>query len=396
MVTTGRVVRADGVRQHNLSAVASLIHANGALSRADLTARLGLNRSTIGALVSALCASGILAESRPHTRQGAGRPSHVVGPHPRGPYILAADVDVDGVSMTAVGLGGRERARCYTALESTAPQRVAQQIAEMAAGMSAAAASQGWLAAVGVSVPGTVTTDEEIVGLAPNLNWRNVELKKLLGAQLGAQTHIRVGNDADLGVRAEHTRGAGRSFDNVLYVHGRTGIGGGVIADGRALHGSRGAAGEIGHMIVDEAGIRCHCGRRGCLETVLGEHHLVEQSGRSGDHANALQHLLTDPHPEPTARLAVERACRWLALGLTNAATLLNPQVIVLGGYLAVLMEHYSGSVHNAFAELSTDVNASDILLRPAGLGTDSALVGAGELAFERFLADPTASADGA
>lgn len=389
MVTTGAAVRADGVRQHNLSAVASLIHAHGALSRADLTARLGLNRSTIGVLVSELCGLGVVAESRPHMRQGVGRPSHVVGPHPHGPYALAADVDVDGVSMTAVGLGGRELSRCYTHLVSTAPERVAEQIADMAKDMSAGSA-MGWLAALGVSVPGTVSTDEEVVGLAPNLEWRDVELKRLLDARLATGMHIRIGNDADLGVRAEHTRGAARTFDNVLYIHGRTGIGGGIIADGRPLHGTRGAAGEIGHMVVDQGGIRCHCGRRGCLETVIGEHHLVEQSGRSGDHADALHHLLTDPDPEPEARSAIERACRWLAFGLTNAATLLNPEVIVLGGYLAVLMQHYGSVVEGAFAELSTPANAADVVLRPAGLGTNSALVGAGELAFERFLLDPT------
>lgn len=389
MVTTGRVVRADSVRRRNLSAVATLIHENGALSRADLTARLGLNRSTIGALVTELGQLGVLSETRPHTGQGVGRPSHVVRPHAGGPYALAADVDVDGVTMTAVGLGGCERQRMYTPLSGTAPEHVARQIVETAQQLCADGSSDGWLTGVGISIPGTVSTDEEIVGRAPNLVWRHVELKRLIAAGLPAGMDIRIGNDADLGVRAEHARGAGRSFENVLYIHGRTGIGGGIIADGRPLHGTRGAAGEVGHMIVDQGGVQCHCGKYGCLETVIGEHHLVERSGRSGEHADALHRLLTDADPEPAALLAIERACRWLALGLTNAATLLNPQAIVLGGYLALLMERYGTNVERAFAELTTPVDAADIVLRPAGLGSDSALVGAGELAFERFLADP-------
>lgn len=391
-MVTVRAVRADEVRRQNLSSVASLIHLFGQLSRAELTARLGLNRSTIGVLVSELCELGVLTEGLPRTRSGAGRPSYMVGPSPNGPFVLAIDIDVNRLAVAAVGLGGRVLGRCDDAIPTTRPDDVAVRVIDVIAAVMTKVPPGAWLAGVGISVPGTVSSNEARIDLAPNLEWRDVDLKNLLVDHLAPGTNLRIGNDADLGVRAEHVRGAAQHCDDVLYVHGRIGIGGGIISEGRPLHGMRGFAGEIGHTVIDPAGARCHCGGRGCLETVIGEQHLIEQAGRSGERSAAVRDLLADHNPEPQALRAIQTVCDWLGMGLANAAALLNPQVIVLGGYLSQLMPLYGARVQAVFARVAMPAIGHGVEVRAATLGADSALVGAGELAFERFLIDPAAA----
>ena len=107
-----RAARPDTIRRHNLQVLLAELHHNGPLSRAELTANLGLNRSTIGTLVSDLTYNGLVIEHAPGTRaSGAGRPSHVVGPRPDGPYALAVDIDVHHLTVAAVAIGGNVLAR---------------------------------------------------------------------------------------------------------------------------------------------------------------------------------------------------------------------------------------------------------------------------------------------
>src|ERR1700753_1242498 len=106
MVTRTAVVRPDEIRRHNLGMLLTQIHRDGELTRAELTQRLGLNRSTIGVLVAGLTELGVLSESVPKANDKAGRPSHVVGPSSDGPYAVAVDLDVDHAVFAAIGLGG--------------------------------------------------------------------------------------------------------------------------------------------------------------------------------------------------------------------------------------------------------------------------------------------------
>ena len=125
-------VRPEEIRRHNLSLLLRSIHQHGELTRADLTAAMGLNRSTIGALVSDLVALGLVTEYVPSGRDRAGRPSHVVAPRPDGPYVLAVDVAVERIVTAAVGLGGTVHARRATAIDNAdrLPQAVVGQIVD--------------------------------------------------------------------------------------------------------------------------------------------------------------------------------------------------------------------------------------------------------------------------
>src|ERR1700712_4183903 len=160
MVT--RVSRPDDIRRHNLALLLGSVHRFGPLTRAELTVRLGLNRSTVGVLVAELCALGLLEESVPAAadrEQRAGRPSHVVRPRAGGPYGIAVDVDVDRFTAAALPVGGRLLAQRVVPLAATIQPAgaVARAIAaEVATIISLVEeiSPGAWPVGVGVSIPG--------------------------------------------------------------------------------------------------------------------------------------------------------------------------------------------------------------------------------------------------
>src|SRR6478672_7318112 len=136
--------RPDAMRRHNLALILGQVHRDGALTRAELTARLGLSRSTIGALVADLAELGLVEESVPSGGTRAGRPSHVVGPHPHGPFVVAVDVDVTHMVAAAVGLGGALVARHVTEFQQPpSPQQVAKATIEAVAELTRIAGFSG-------------------------------------------------------------------------------------------------------------------------------------------------------------------------------------------------------------------------------------------------------------
>lgn len=389
--------RPDAIRQHNLHVLLVELHHHGAMSRTALTVRLGLNRSTIGALVADLTESGLVVERVPVTRIGAGRPSHVVGPRDDGPYVLAIDIDVRRLVVAAIGLGGGVLARRTVELaeRDVSPQYVVNEIVRMRAELAGELDGGAWPVGIGVSVPGTVRRIDGQVLVAPNLGWRDVDLDFLIRAGLSTELPIHVGNDADLGALAEHLRGAARGIDDVLFINARIGVGGGVIADGAPLRGAVGLAGEIGHMVVDPAGPDCHCGNRGCFETFVGERALVRRSGLNDlagvDGTTAV--LRAAAAGDPRAIAAVEHVTRWLGRGLASLASILNPAVIVIGGSLTPLAEAYHDQIRASFDENMRAVPPESVEIRSPGLGPDSTLLGAAEIGFTDLLAAPVDTA---
>jgi len=248
-MTTSPGATQDEIRRRNVSTLLRQVHVHGALSRAQLTGFMGLNRSTIKALVGELTDAGLVNETIPETGLRAGRPSHVVVPRSDTAYVLAANIGVDTVSAAAVGLGGVILARREYRLAGLGvkPDVVANRLAAEFRRLEAKLPLGSWLAGVGVGVPGVVRRADGWVEFAPNMMWEGVPFGELLATRLDVPAGVRVGNDGDLGALAEHVRGAGRGIDHLLYLAGEVGIGGGIIVDGRTVAGAQGYAGEFGH-----------------------------------------------------------------------------------------------------------------------------------------------------
>lgn len=376
----------------NLASVLRLVHRSGAggRSRSELTALTGLNRSTIAALVGELDAIGLVAESEPTSRSGAGRPSPIVTTTDR-VLAIAVNPEIDAITLAVVALGGRvlDRMRVPTPADGTAREVVA---------VTAPAIRQLWdsvtgdhrLAGVGVAVPGLVRATDGLVRLAPHLRWVDEPFTALLADACGHP--VTSANDATLGVLAESTFGAGRGIRDLVYLNGgASGIGGGIIAGGVPLTGA-GYAGELGHTLVNSGGVRCHCGAVGCLETEVRREPLLALTGLRDDEAHRLGQALA-ASGDPAVTFEVDRQLGYLAVALRNAINTLNPEQIVLGGFLAALDEFAPERLEELVAGQALAAAREGVRIVPAELGRDILMVGAAELAFSGILADPASAA---
>jgi predicted NBD/HSP70 family sugar kinase len=386
-------VRPDDIRRHNLSLVLRHVHRDGALTRAELTQRLRLSRSTVGTLVGDLAHLGLVEEVVPSGGARVGRPSHVVAPSAHGPYAVGVDIDVAHVTVAAVGLGGMISARevVPTGPKPSRPPELVEVIAAAIPRLQGTDATLGRLCGVGVSVPGTVDLVTGHVGVAPNLGWLDVGLGAMLEEALPSGVPVVVGNDADLGVLAEHQRGNARDCDDVVFLIGRIGVGAGIIIGGLPVRGRDGHAGEIGHNVLDPTGPLCHCGQHGCIETFLGENTLLELAGRALPRTDAkVAALFKDARDGDRCAIhAIETAAEPLGRAIANLLNTLNPERVLLGGSLGEILELARPDVEAAVERYTFGGASPGVALQLPAFGGDSALLGAAEVGFTALLADP-------
>ncbi len=387
---TGTGATQGGVRRHNLATVLRQVHLGGTTSRAELTAAMGLNRSTIGGLVGELTELGLFeAGSVPvEGGRGAGRPSAQVSLAAGGPYVVAVDLSVDQVAVARVGLGGvvHERAR-GTVDAGDEPWRTGTTIAALVRQVVLGAPTGAPLLGIGIAVPGLVRRSDGLVRLAPNLGWVDVSPGSIILAALGLDVPVSLANDADLGALAEHGRGVGIGIDDLIFISGNVGVGAGVVAGGHRLEGAGGYAGEIGHVVLAPGGRTCHCGARGCWETEVGAHAIAAAIDCPLDAVASLDEVLADFGPPTPALHAIGRR---LGEGLSGVVNVFNPRIVVLGGYFRSLYRLVPEDVHAGVASaLPAPLESVELAL--PGLGADSVLLGAAELALAPLLEDPVA-----
>jgi len=375
-----------------MSALLTQVHLKGPMTRAALTTALGLNRSTIGDLTGELEELGLVLEELPGEElapgRRSGRPSLLVSPR-QDVTVVAVAIDVDRITVALVGLGGvvlDRRARQHQRGEHSSAS-VAESVGQMYAGLTTGSSSR--IVGISVSIPGAVRERDGLVRFAPNLGWTDEPFADMLGAELGQP--VMAANDADLGARAEHMRGAAVGANDVAYVTGSVGIGGGFFVDGAPLRGSMGFAGEVGHVMVDSAGEQCRCGAVGCLETKVGENQLLAAAGRlpGGGPPAVTEVILAADSGDARAGAAVDSAAHWLGVGLRPVFSMFNPEVVVLGGLLSQVWSARPQIVLDGLDPAHL-IAARDVLdIRPSALGDDASLLGAAELAFAPLLSDP-------
>jgi predicted NBD/HSP70 family sugar kinase len=306
------------------------------------------------------------------------------------------DLDVTQIITAAVGIGGTVLARhvVHAGPEPGTPEQVARQIVEAVPMLQQMVGRSEPPVAIGVSVPGTVDRHWGTVGFAPNLGWRNSPFGQLLGELATSHLPVVIGNDADLALLAEHSRGSARGCDDVVYLIGRVGVGSGIIANGAPLRGHDGHAGEIGHNVVDASGPPCHCGKAGCLETYVGESALLALAGRPQPptEESVAAVFAAAREGEGAALAAVQQVAESLGRGLASMVNTLNPQRVILGGSLSDILDIAGVQLGHALERYTLDAPGQSAQLSQPAFGADSALLGAAELAFQALLADPVAS----
>lgn len=242
---------------------------------------------------------------------------------------------------------------------------------------------------VGVGVPGTLSRRDGVVIAPPNLpGWRDVPLARRVSAATGRR--IVLDNDANNAALGEFLRGAGRGTRNLVMLTLGTGIGGGIIVDGRLWHGARENAGEIGHMIVQMDGRLCGCGQRGCLEAYAsaratvarlieriqaGERSVLAEAAERGDlTSEAVVQAALDG--DAAARSVWEETCRYLAVACVNVQHLMSPERIILAGGMSAAGEALLASVRAALQTYGSATMGPPPDVRLAELGNDAGFIG--------------------
>jgi predicted NBD/HSP70 family sugar kinase len=379
----------QGMRRRNLARVMHTVSAEGPLSRAAVASRIGLTRAAVSTLVDELIRSGLLEELGPERPGRVGRPGSALAVSGHGPAGIGAEVGVDHLAVCAVDLRGEVRSRAvrHGANRGRAPEPVIEELHALVRRVVAEAEGEGlWPAGLAVAVPGLVARDARTVVRAPNLDWHDTDLAALLPAD----HPVTVGNEADFGALAELWLGDGTPRD-FLHVSAEIGIGAGVVVDGGLLRGTRGFAGELGHVPVHPDGPECPCGGRGCLEQYAGEEAVLRAAGLEPgeDRVGLLAGRAAEGDED--VRRALRDAGTALGVALTGAVNLLDPESVVLGGALAGLAPWLLPSLE---AELDRRTAGPACPVSVSRLGPEGPLLGAAHSVVRAVLDDPAGVAE--
>ncbi|MFJ9903680.1 ROK family protein [Streptomyces sp. NPDC101152] len=379
----------QGMRRRNLARVMHAVSAEGPLSRAAVASRIGLTRAAVSTLVDELIRSGLLEELGPERPGRVGRPGSALAVSGRGPAGIGAEIGVDHLAVCAVDLRGEVRARAvrHGTNRGRSPGPVIDELTKLVRRVVTEAEDQGlWSAGLAVAVPGLIARDARTVVRAPNLDWHDTDL----GALLPRDHSLTVDNEANFGALAELWLGGGTSRD-FLHVSAEIGIGAAVVVAGGLLRGTRGFAGELGHVPVRPDGPACPCGGRGCLEQYAGEEAVLRAAGLEPgeDRVGLLAGRAAEG--DEAVRRALRDAGRALGIALTGAVNLLDPESVVLGGALAGLAPWLLPSLE---AELDRRTAGPACPVSVSRLGSEGPLLGAAHSVVRAVLDDPAAVAE--
>ncbi len=244
---------------------------------------------------------------------------------------------------------------------------------------------------VGIGCPGQVDPENGLVKFLPNIpGWINIELAEIIEKELELKAGID--NDVRCATLGEHRYGAGKGYNNIICITVGTGIGSGIIMNGRLVRGANSSAGEIGHMILKETGGNfCGCGGVGCFETLASGPSIVEMAEKyiMGGKSAKFRELAGEGPitPEIVARAAgfgdevaktiFKTAGYWIGIALTNVVNLLNPEVVIIGGGVAKCGDLLLDPVRKTVQEKALKTATENLQILPAQLGNDAGVIGA-------------------
>jgi predicted NBD/HSP70 family sugar kinase len=395
-VAPNAATRQRNLREANLALVLGHIARSGSITRAELASATGLTRVTVSGLVDELMAGGLVAEAAPVPRAGAGRPATGLTLATTGPAGLGLEINVDYLSAGVVDLSGATRVLRVRHRDQRGrrPARVIADLARLADEVRATAAAEGLLVAgICVGVPGLVNGNG-LVRVAPNLGWRDVDVKAALRTALGESTShvaVTVENEANLAALAElhaHPEPA----PSFVYISGEIGVGAGLVLEGRLLRGPRGYGGELGHVTISPDGPPCRCGARGCLEAYTNQEALLRAAGLPPATENPAEVLRARAEAGDRQVLAaLADAGTALGVAAADVVNLIDVDTVVLGGVFAPLAPWLSGPVTREVAARTVTSSWAPVTVRAAALGATATVVGAAGSVVRAILEAPAA-----
>ncbi|WP_026672602.1 ROK family protein [Alkalihalobacterium bogoriense] len=377
------------VKQKNKSLVLHTIKETYPVSRADLANTTGLNKGTVSSLVNELLEEQLILESGPGISSGGRRPVMLLFNQSAG-YSIGIDIGVNYILAILTDLqGGICDERLIKVKDLTLSQTIDILFSVIDELMLHVPTSPYGVVGIGVGVPGTVSRSGKIL-LAPNLNWKDIDLKEVIESQYNIP--VKIVNEANAGAHGEKRFGAGQPFNNIVYISGGIGIGVGLILNGKLYKGHNGLSGELGHMTINMNGPLCNCGNKGCWELYASENALIKMAltqeiFTENDEDLSLEKLvkLAEEGDEKTISL-IESLSEFLAIGMNNIINTFNPEQIIIGNRLVALQPWIENALKEKLAKNVLAAHQKDFQLHFSKLEKRSSALGVAAFSTEKFL----------
>ncbi len=406
------------MRELNRLLILNGVRVSGPITRVAVAHRTGLSRTTVSSIVDELLADNLLFEGKTvEAAPTGGRRATLLHFNADAGYVIGVDLGRSHLTLLLTNLAGQIIARRSGPFDaSLGPEICLQQV--IASLMDFTAEHQiGWhqIIGVGLGIPGPMDAASRMLVRPPRMpGWDQFDMRTVM--ERACKVPMYFDNDANMGARGESQYGAARNVDNMAYVKVATGIGCGLIVNGDIYRGSSGAAGELGHVTIDDNGPVCDCGNRGCLEVVAGaaavtmaasrgvypdssgkrdghDDHDIESSAagprRTGplDVADVVHAALAG---DTVAQEAIERAGYHIGIALAGLVNIFNPSLILLDGSMARAGEFLLGPIRQGIARRSLAASSAATRIEMAQLGDNAIALGAVATVIEAAFGPPS------
>ena len=386
----------QAIREINRSIILDLVRRAGRVSRTELARRSKLTKPTVSTIIDEFIGEGTVREvGLGESLSGGGRPARLLEFNDASAAYLGIHFGVRATRIAVADARGVIRVVRGRPSLRNAPARVGKVVRSMVnEALQASKIPRARVAAAGATVPGLVDQESGVCVLAPNLAWQDVPLREVLQDEL--RMPVVVNNITQASAVAEGRVGAARGVRSYVWLYVGSGVGAGIVINGRLFHGQSGFSGEIGHCPVSEDGPLCGCGRRGCLETVASTMALLRaaEDAIAGKQATRLQRVegkldvaalaTAASEGDAVAKRILAQGSEHLGRGISFLLNILNPEMIVLGGPVIDAGEPFLHEVRASVARHA--LLPRGVAIVPSTLGDRAELTGSVLLAMEKTV----------
>ncbi|MBF4692162.1 ROK family transcriptional regulator [Fusibacter ferrireducens] len=385
------------IKKLNTNSILKVVLEKGTISRADIAKILNLTPATVSSNINNLIQDGIVHEVGIGTSSG-GRKPVMIELNENGKLFIGVDIHKDGVEAAIVNLAGKILARSERQFSDHGNKfeddvvTCIDDVRELLPDLK--------LDGIGIGMHGIVDTNQNISVYAPAMSRRNIALKDYIEKK--ESLPVFIDNDANAMAIGESWFGQAKGVRNYIFLNVGRGIGSGIVINGELFHGNRYAAGEIGHIRVVESGMRCVCGKYGCLDTVATEYSIIKtiinsiHTGVSssitelskGDLSTIDLNMLKEAAQlgDKCVLEALDKMGRYIGVAVSYAINMMNPGMIVFGGSMSVLGEYIIESIRSTAINLSLEECADGVFIVISSLRDNAGVVGAASLGMQNLF----------
>ncbi len=318
------------LKAHNRVAILNTIRQYGPISRADVARRTGLAVGTVTGLTGELIQNGLIYEKQEGDSRG-GRPPILLALQPAGAYVVGLKLTEDHITLALTNLDADIVNRTTVSTPKRDAKTVADRVAEgINVLLRSADIPAGRLIGIGIGLAGIVDMEAGVCRSSPILGWKNVPFAALVEQRTNYPVYLD--NDVNTLTLVEQLYGAGSGTEHFLTITVGRGVGLGIVTNGQIYRGL-GGAGEFAHIVFDPAGYVCDCGRRGCLQTFVGDPWLLRRAAECSLNVATIEEFSAAAHAHnPVALDILARAADVLGRGVAMLVNVFNPQLLIFSG----------------------------------------------------------------